>query len=98
MPDKQSSAGCLWTMLALNGVLIGLVALSFSQGPYSSDEQEYWYRYKAIGFFIAGVILPALAACFGVSKSQKANVVLTVWMIAVFVAFANYVFVSGGGV
>lgn len=85
-------------MLAINGVLIGLVALSFLQGPYSSDDQQYWYRYKSIGFFIAGVILPAIAAGFGVSKSHKASVVLVVWMIAVVVAFANYDFMSGGGV
>lgn len=85
-------------VLAINAVLIGLLAFSFSHGPYSSQEQELWYRYGSIVFLVAGVILPAIALCFGAMRFQWAVIALTVWMIAVLAAALIYAFFSGGGV
>jgi fatty acid desaturase len=85
-------------MLAINALLIGLLAFSFSHGPYSSREQELWYRYGSIGFLIAGAILPVIALWFGALRSQWAVIALTTWMIIVLIACFLYALFSGGGV
>lgn len=91
-------AGCAWLLLGLNALLIGITAFSFSQGPYSSDEQELWYRYGSLSFLLGGVIVPAIALLAFARKSAVAVSVLTAWMAAAFFAFLIYVFYSGGGV
>ena len=53
--------GRAWTMLVVNVVVIGFLTASMVQGPYSSREQELWYRYGSLGLFVAGVILPAVS-------------------------------------
>lgn len=90
--------GCAWSILAINTVVIGLAALSFSQGPYSSPEQELWYRYGSLGFLLVGAILPAIALLLGARSSTWGTVALTMWMVAGFVSFMLYAILSGGGV
>ena len=93
-----SRAGCAWSMLGINALIIGLAAVSFSQGPYSSWEQEVWYRYCSMGLLLCGAILPAIALLLGARKSALATALLTTWMLAAFVAFLIYAMFSGGGV
>jgi hypothetical protein len=90
--------GCAWIAFALNLGIIGLFAFSFSQGPYSSSEQELWYRYGSLGFFVAGAILPAIVLARSRRRSTHATVALIAWMVAVLVAFIIYAALSGGGV
>jgi hypothetical protein len=85
-------------MLGVNAVIIGLAALSFSQGPYSSRQQELWYRYGSLGFLLVGPIIPAIALLAGARRSAWANGLLTIWMLAAFIGFLIYAFYSGGGV
>lgn len=98
MTEKPSGTGCMLVMLGINTLMIGLLAFSFSHGPYSSQEQELWYRYGSIGFLIAGAVLPAIALRLGVLRRQWAIIALSVWMIAVFIACFIYTLFSGGGV
>jgi hypothetical protein len=95
---KPGGTGCVLAMLGLNALLIGLLAFSFSQGPYSSREQEVWYRFGSIGFLVAGVVLPGIALWFGAMRSQLAITALVVWMFAVLMACVVYALFSGGGV
>jgi hypothetical protein len=85
-------------MLGINALLIGLAALSFSQGPYSSTEQELWYRYGSLGFLLGGAIIPAIALLSGARRSALAITLLTAWMFAALFGFLIYAFYSGGGV
>lgn len=85
-------------VLGINALLIGLLAFSFAWGPYSSPQQELWYRYGSIGFLLAGAVLPATALWLGAMRSQRAIVAIIVWMIAVLAACVVYAFLSGGGV
>jgi hypothetical protein len=85
-------------MLAINGALMGLLALSFTRGPYSSTEQELWYRYGSLAFVLGGAVLPAVAVLFGINRWPWAIVALTVWMVATLLAFVGYAMFSGGGV
>lgn len=85
-------------MLGINALLIGLLAFSFSHGPYSSRGQELWYRYGSIGFFVAGVVFPAIAMRLRAIRSEWAIIAITVWMIAVFTTCFFYALASGGGV
>ena len=78
MTEKPSGTGCLLVMLGINALLIGLLAFSFSHGPYSSRGQELWYRYGSIGFLVAGAVLPALALWLGALRSRWAIIALTV--------------------
>lgn len=98
MTDKQEGSGCLVAILGINGLLMGLFALGFSQGPYSSQEQELWYRYGSISFLLGGAVLPGFALLLGAKRAPWAVISLTVWMVAALCAFAVYVFHSGGGV
>ncbi|MCE7795381.1 hypothetical protein LWE61_02290 [Sphingobium sufflavum] len=96
--EKPGGIGCVYVMLGINAILIGLLAFSFSHGPYSSREQELWYRYGPLGFLLAGVILPTIAFRFGVLRSQRAVVGLLIWMIATLMACLIYALFSGGGI
>jgi hypothetical protein len=85
-------------MLGINALFIGVAALSFSRGPYSSAEQELWYRYGSLGFLLIGAIIPGLALLLGARRFGWATAILTTWMLAAFLAFLVYAFYSGGGV
>ena len=89
--------GCAWLLLGVNALLMGLLALSFGQGPYSSAEQEVWYRYGSLGFFVAGAVLPAIAL-FTFRRSRWLILASTAWMSAVLLGFVWFVMMSGGGV
>ena len=90
--------GCAWSILIINGLVIGLAALSFSQGPYSSAEQELWYRYGSLALLAVGVILPGLLLLLGARRRPWAVSILIIWMVAAFAAFLVYAFYGGGGV
>jgi hypothetical protein len=77
---------------------MGLTALSFSQGPYSSWKQELSYRYCSIGFLLAGAVVPAVVLFSTARRWAWTAGVLTVWMFSVFVGFLGYVMLAGGGV
>ncbi len=98
MDKERGGTGCTLSMLAVNALLIGLLAFSFTQGPYSSREQELWYRYGSLGFFIAGALLPAFVLLLGVIRSRRAMLLLTKWMVAALLTCFVYACVSGGGV
>jgi len=89
--------GYAWTMLGVNAMLMGLLGASFAQGPYSSSEQELWYRYGSLAFFFAGVILPAIALFVG-RRSRWVAIGSAIWMLALLVASAWFAMMSGGGV
>ncbi|WP_207793833.1 hypothetical protein, partial [Polymorphobacter multimanifer] len=89
--------GCAWTMLAVNVAIIGLLTASMVQGPYSSPEQELWYRYGSLGFLIAGVGLPAFVLV-AIRRSRSVVVSATAWMVAILLAFVWYGAMSSGGV
>ena len=91
-------AGCAWSLLALNALLMGLAAFSFSQGPYSSEEQELWYRYGSLSFLLGGAIIPAVALLSFARKSALAVSLLSAWMVTAFLGFLIYVGFSSGGV
>lgn len=98
--SKQSRVegmGCAWAVLGVNAALIGLFTASFVRGPYSSREQELWYRYGSLGFFIAGVVLPAFAL-FAARRSRWVLIAATAWMLSLLLAFAWFAMRSGGGV
>ncbi len=97
MLKSGEGLGCAGAIAGFNFLLMGLVALSFSQGPYSSFEQELWYRYRSIGLLFAGAILPALVLWLG-RRSPIAVGGATVWMFLTFWVFVAYVIYSGGGV
>jgi hypothetical protein len=95
---KTSPAtGCACVMLAVNTLLMGVLAGSFTQGPYSSHQQELWYRYGSLTFFLAGSVLPAIAMFAG-RRSRWVVGASMAWMGAVFLAFLWYAMMSGGGV
>lgn len=98
MKEKPNGVGCMLMMLGINTLIIGLLAFSFSHGPYSIQDQERWYRYGSIVFLIAGSVLPAIVLRLGALRRQWAIIALSVWMIAVFIACFIYVLFSGGGV
>ena len=96
-PNRVEGIGCAWALLSVNGLLMGLLAVSFGQGPYSSAEQEFWYRYGSISFFVAGAVLPAVTL-FAVGRSRWVVLASTAWMLAVLLAFLQFAMMSGGGV
>lgn len=95
--NQGQGVGCAWFLLAINTVLIGLLTASFVQGPYSSVEQEFWYRYCSIAFFSAGSVLPAIAL-FILRRSRAVIAASTTWMLIVLLAFAWFAMMSRGGV
>ncbi|WP_309602014.1 hypothetical protein [Sphingomonas sp.] len=94
----SGKAGCAWSLLAMNAILIGLASFSFSQGPYSSRGQELWYRYGSLGFLLAGVFVPAVALMSVARKSSFGLSILTAWMVTALLVFLIYVAYSSGGV
>ena len=93
----DAGIGCVLILLVVNTVLMGLFALSFALGPYSSWQQELWYRYGSIGFFLAGSVLPAIAVFWG--RRSPAVLLATVsWLLLALLVFIGYAMVSGGGV
>lgn len=105
MPDAPPSAppagkeiGCIAILFGVNALVIGTIALSFGNGPYSSWEQELWYRYGSLGFLFLGVILPAAALALGARRSQVAMTALVMWMLAVLLVCCGYAINSSGGI
>jgi hypothetical protein len=104
MPEVQKQErkgtpgmGSALAILGTNTVLIGLATASFARGPYSSHEQELWYRYGSLAFFVCGAVLPAIAL-FADRRSRVVIGASIVWMAATFLAFVWYAMMSGGGV
>lgn len=95
--DRSKMSGCSWTILIVNIVIIGFFTASMAQGPYSSREQELWYRYGSLGFLISGVVLPA-AVLFVIRRSRATVGLLTAWMAAILLGFTWFLAMSGGGV
>jgi hypothetical protein len=95
--NRVEGIGCAWALLGVNALLMGLLAASSATGPYSTSEQELWYRYGSLGFLLAGAVLPAIAL-FAARRSRWVVIVSTSWMFAVLLAFAWYAMMSGGGV
>lgn len=89
--------GCAGVVLGVNSLLMGLVAISFNRGPYSSAAQELWYRWGSIGFLVAGSILPAIALS-ALRRSRRAAQICLAWMLVVLAVFLRYAFMSSGGV
>ena len=96
-PNRSEGLGCAWTLLGINTVLIGLLTASFVQGPYSSWEQELWYRYGSLSFFAAGVALPAISL-FAARRLRWVVIATTVWMLVTLVGFVWFGMMSSGGV
>jgi hypothetical protein len=82
----------------MNALIMGLFALSFSQGPYSSRGQELWYRYGSLGFLLGGAIIPAIALLSGARRPAWLTTSLTTWMFLALFAFLFYAMLSSGGV
>lgn len=93
----RTGIGCALAALGLNTLLIGLLTASFTQGPYSSAEQELWYRYGSLGFLFAGVIVPAVALLVA-RRSRVVPGASVAWMALTLIAFVYYAMMSGGGV
>jgi hypothetical protein len=94
--DAVEGVGCAWALLAINAVLMGLCAVSFVRGPYSSIEQELWYRYGSLGFLLAGAALPAFALFRG--RPRWLVYSTAPWMMISLLGFAGWIMMSGGGV
>jgi hypothetical protein len=95
---QNSDLGCATVFVVINGLLTGLVSMSFGARPYSSWEQELFYRYGSMAFLIFGAILPGVVLfVYGrrIAWAAKASVV---WMFFVMLGFFSYIFNSGGGV
>lgn len=97
-PTTANGKGCAITLACINLAVMGLLASTFSTGPFSSVEQELWYRYGSLGFLLLGAVLPGAAMLLGARRYPVVIAVSTVWMIAVWLPFAGYVLNSGGGV
>ena len=95
---KRGGIGCALGLLALNSLLIGLLAWSFTQGPYHNHQQVVWYRYGSLGFLFAGALLPAVALLLGAYRSRRAVGLLVKWMTATLLTCFVYACLSGGGV
>jgi hypothetical protein len=90
--------GCATTLAIFNTLFMGLLALSFSIGSYSSWQQELWYRYGSLMFLLIGSLVPVAVLVFSGRQSAKAVIAVTIWMIVALVVWAGFVFNSGGGV
>ena len=104
MDDEPASGlsaqgvGCAYVAAGLNILLMGLVAFSFSHGPYSSWEQEKWYRYGSLGFLVIGALLPAAVLALGARRSPVMIWVIGYWLVFGLLGFSYYALMSGGGV
>lgn len=80
-------------------LLMGSFALSTVWGPYSSTEQEFWYRWIPLSFLLAGAVLPGIG--LSVSRKPVGLGVITaaiVWLLIALMAFTGFAMMSGGGV
>jgi hypothetical protein len=96
--DESVASGCAFALIAFNLLVMGLVAFSFTQGPYSSDVQEYWYRYGSLGFMFVGAILPGILLKLYGRQCAFTNQAVVAWELIALLAFFSYLFLSGGGV
>ena len=94
---QKARAGCAFAMLAFNTVVIGFTAASFAQGPYSSFEQELWYRYGSLAFFIVGCLFPAVML-FAFRRPLWILAGSVGLMLVSLLMFFGYAIMSGGGV
>lgn len=85
-------------LLAVNAVVMGFFTFSFAQGPYSSVEQELWYRWVSIAFFVGGVVFPAGLAAIRPLTVKRNRMAMNIWLAITLFAFFAYLFSSGGGV
>ena len=97
MLKQGEGVGCAVALAILNLVLMGIVAVSFSQGPYSSLEQEQWYRHRSLAFLVLGAIVPFAVLYIG-RKNPLTVAATTIWMAGALLLFVGYVMYSGGGV
>ena len=86
------------TLVAINSVIIGLFTFSFTQGPYSSDGQEFWYRWISIAFLVGGVLLPAGLVFLQPQNAKRVSVAINIWLVTTLFGFFVYLMLSGGGV
>lgn len=86
------------TLVGINAVVMGWLTLSMVRGPFSSFEQELWYRYGSLAFFFLGVVLPVVAMVLFRAKVLRFAAPVNVWLIAIMVGFVVYLTSSGGGV
>jgi lipopolysaccharide export LptBFGC system permease protein LptF len=98
MTEERKGIGCLSFLLAINTLLIGAFTWSFVSGPYSSFEQELWYRYGSLAFFLIGVVLPGAALAMGTGRSETGFVTMFVAMPAILILFLLLSVFSSGGV
>ena len=96
MFKQGEGVGCAVALALLNLVLMGIVAVSFSQGPYSSLEQEQWYRHRSLAFLVLGALVPSAVLYFGRKKPSMVTATL-IWMGGALLLFVGYVMYSGGG-
>ena len=96
--SKTSGLGCAFSILGLNALIFGFLALSFTQGPFASWGQELWYRYASLGLLLGGAVLPGSALLLGAGRSRRAVIFLTLWMIVWLFVGVGYAINSGGGV
>ena len=96
--EKRPGLGCAWAMASFNGLAMGLVAISFTDGPFYDGTQEFWYRWVSLAFVACGAVLPALALLLADRRPYLTAAGLLGWMIVVFLVFAQYLMVAGGGV
>ena len=86
------------TLACINLVAMGFPASSFVTGSYSSSEQELWYRYGSVGFLVLGAVLPGVALLLATRRYPAITRAALIWMLGVWLPFAGYVMMSGGGV
>ncbi|HEX8124597.1 MAG TPA: hypothetical protein VF548_03360 [Allosphingosinicella sp.] len=84
-------------MVSFNALVMGVVALGFASGPYSSFGQELWYRYGSLGFLTGGALLPALALIFAPRRLPWMVSTIIAWTVMAFLGFAYYALMAGGG-
>ena len=90
--------GCTVALTTINASVMGMLALSFAKGSYSSPEQEHWYRYGSLGFLLIGVFLPLLAILSRRDRSKRFVENVNVWMVCALVGCFVYAYRSGGGI
>lgn len=85
-------------LVAINAVIIGLFTFSFTQGPYSSGEQELWYRWISLAFLVGGVLLPAGLVFLRRQSAKRVSAAVNIWLVTTLFGFLAYLMFSGGGV
>ena len=88
--NRSDATICMWLAFCISAPILSLTAFSLTQGPYSSPEQELWYRYGSLGFLLCGAVLPAVALLLGARRSRAATISLTAWMAATMFVFFYY--------